>query len=259
MQALFSLGVAWATQNHLLPTPASGGTFQQNGQAFALARVPIGTYKLPDNGLPMYVQATGSVTITSVAGVVVAAISSGSVKLFMPTSSTTWTSIAGATYGYIDFPLNSFRETSGGNVGNAAANGGVLASDTTPILAGKGGGSNRSQRLSWAASNVDEISSIASVPGDFDGTQDCYVELIGLGDADDWDATSVITNWNDGVNITDATDSPAGGTAATVCTATVAAADVPDAPYTVSLTIIPPTHGTDSLVLLGARIRYRRL
>src|SRR5688500_2056772 len=90
MQALYSLGAAWATQNHLLPTPPSGGLFQQNSQAFAMARVPAGTYKLPNNGLPMYVEATGTATISSLAGVTVGVVSAGQIALFIPLSATIW-------------------------------------------------------------------------------------------------------------------------------------------------------------------------
>ena len=71
-------------------------------------------------------------------------------------------------------------------------------------------------------------------------------------------ATIALLNWNGGVNVTDTTDSPAGGTAATVYTATVAAADIPDTPLTVSVTITPPAHGSDALLLYGVRIRYSR-
>jgi len=257
---LSKIGSAYSPEGNGIPVPiASGEIFQQDGIAYQIWTQPAGTYILPDNGLPMFVRATGLATITSELGTVVAVLSAGEVKLFVPLTETTWGTVGGGNgYGYFDIPLNAFRETSSGNVGNAAANGGLLASDTTPILQGSGGGSSKGQRLNWAAGNVDDISASTAVPGDFDGTQDCYIELIGIGDVDDWDATTVVTNWNGGVNVTDATDSPAGGTTATVYSATVAAADIPDTPLSLSVTITPPAHAADALLLLGVRVRYVR-
>ena len=78
------------TKNNVIQDPGTGGTFVQNGMAYGTATVGAGTYKLPDGGLPQYVQASGAVTITSVAGVTVAILASGQTALCVPLSSTTW-------------------------------------------------------------------------------------------------------------------------------------------------------------------------
>ena len=76
--------------------------------------------------------------------------------------------------GCIPLPLTGFRETdANAAVGNAAANGGILASDTTPVL----GASSKSMRITWATGNVDPIAIQAPVPQDFDGTEDVTLRL----------------------------------------------------------------------------------
>lgn len=75
---------------HTIVAPSSGGTFVQNGMAFATATVGAGTYKMPNGGLPMYVIASGSVSITSASSVAVLSLTSGQVGLLVPSSSTTW-------------------------------------------------------------------------------------------------------------------------------------------------------------------------
>lgn len=91
MSVLHQIGHQWMGKNHTIQDPGTGNTFAQNGLAYGLASVGAGTYKLPDDGLPQYVQATGAVTVTSVAGTTVATLVSGQVELFIPLSSTTWT------------------------------------------------------------------------------------------------------------------------------------------------------------------------
>jgi hypothetical protein len=73
-----------------IDAPASGATFKQKGIAFGTATVGAGTYILPDGGLPMYVRATGAVTLTSAAPVTIATLASGEAALCIPLTSTTW-------------------------------------------------------------------------------------------------------------------------------------------------------------------------
>jgi hypothetical protein len=237
----------------------------------------------------MYVHATGAVVLQSVAAASVGELTSGQIALCVPKSDTTWeasifiadatdipfddsetlaTTVAGALLelqaqytvanaGHVDIPLNCFRETASGDVGNAAANGGVLASDTAPIL--EGASTTGAQRINWATGNVDPISASISLPPDFDGTQTCSVGLIcaSAGTTNDFDAV-IITNWDGGANVSD-TVVDAAATAVHASSATVAAADIPDAPLCVSVMITPPTHATDAFYLYGVRIRYNKV
>jgi hypothetical protein len=90
MSALHQIGHAWVTNNHKIQDTASGGTFQQNGLAFGLAVVGAGTYNLPDDGLPMFVQATGEATLHNQSAVTVATLEANTMALCLPLSTTTW-------------------------------------------------------------------------------------------------------------------------------------------------------------------------
>src|SRR4051812_37744030 len=108
--------------------------------------------------------------------------------------------------------LNDFREATTGDVGNVVANGGLLASDTTPTLTGASTGI--SQRITWAAANVDQILTQKSLPENFDGRDDVLVELwVSSGGTTDLSSFSVLTSWDGGATVTDtATDTAASAT-----------------------------------------------
>lgn len=164
-----------------------------------------------------------------------------------------------ATGGCIDVPLSAFREVDAdGDVDNAAANGGVLASDTTPVL--EGAGSTNAQRLAWATGNADRIAASVSCPPDMDGTANVIVQFIvaSAGTTNSFDTAVLVTNWNGGADVTDALTDTA-TTAVKVAPGTVAAADVADTPLTVTVSLTPPTHATDILYCYGCRILYKRL
>ena len=269
--------------------PGASGTFNLHGRHGCIASVSSGVRKLPDHvppGIRLLVYATGSVTLQNQLGSTVALLSSGKVAECIATSSTTWVasvyelnptaiddSDVAANFGAFttveqalerliigtfDIPLSAFRETASGDVGNAAANGGLLASDTTPIL--EGAGATNAQRLNWATGNVDAVTAGIVLPPDVDGTAQVEFELIvaGAGTTNGWtNASGLVTNWDGGANVTDAVADSA-ATAVHAASATVAASDIPDEPYCLSVTIVPPTHATDALFLLGVRGTYTR-
>src|SRR5688572_19843662 len=97
--ALNAIGLQWGSKNHKIQPPVSGAAFVQNGVAFGHCEVGAGTYKLPDFGLPIYVTATGSATLTNAAGSAVATLLSGDTKLMVPTTDTAWTVVSGSASG----------------------------------------------------------------------------------------------------------------------------------------------------------------
>jgi hypothetical protein len=157
----------------------------------------------------------------------------------------------------IPLSLYQFREVdANGDVGNASANGGILASDTTPIMRGD---SAESAEINWAASNSDPISTQISLPADFDGTKnvtiDCWVN------SGTTDAASLVleTGWDGGALVSDALDDSSTKSATThKLTATVAAADIPDTASYLTLAITPPAHTTNAISLVAIRINYKR-
>jgi len=158
--------------------------------------------------------------------------------------------------GFVNFSLHGFREvSSGGDVGNITANGGILASDTTPIMRGD---ANKSAAISWAAGNADPIQAQVSLPPDFDGSAAVTIDLWVYGGTTDVCTFTVETSWDAGATVSDtATDAAASATLRKI-TATVAAADVPNAASNVTIQLTPAAHATDAIQLVGMRLNYQR-
>lgn len=151
--------------------------------------------------------------------------------------------------------LHSFREVdSNGDVGTTSSIGGVLASNTTPILRA---GSTECEEIFWAASDVDAVSTSISLPADFDGTADAYVDLYVQANTTDQAPTfTVLQSWNAAAQVTDTATAVTATTVQTI-TATIASGDVPDAATFVTVQLVPATHGTSAFQLHGARLRYK--
>lgn len=157
--------------------------------------------------------------------------------------------------------LNDFREvSSGGDVGAITANGGILASDTTPILRGD---ALESQEISWAAGNSDIIGLQLTLPSDFDGNQPATVDLFVYtdntgGGGIEAASFTVETGWDGVALVSDAATDSVPAVTYHKITATIAAADIPSAPNVLTLMLTPGTHANDPIQLVGARINYAR-
>lgn len=151
--------------------------------------------------------------------------------------------------------LNSFREvSSAGAVADSDGNGGVLASNTTPIL---GAGSTEAMEITWAASNSDIIATSITLPEDLDGTADAYVDLFVQANTTDQAPTfTVLSNFDGGAQITDTATAVTATTMQTI-TATIASGDVPDSANILSVQLVAAAHATSAFVLHGARFRYK--
>ena len=159
--------------------------------------------------------------------------------------------------GFIPISLTTLREVnSSGDVGNAAAIGGVLASDTTPILMAD---ANESMEINWAASNSDIVAFDVSLPKDLDDTANVTVDLLVASGSTDAASFTILTSWNKGSQVTDTFDDSATKSATLhVITATIAAADVPASALSLSVQLVPPAHTTNAIILGGIRINYKR-
>jgi hypothetical protein len=161
----------------------------------------------------------------------------------------------------IALPLFSWREVdSSGDVGNIAAIGGVLASNSTPILRADAA---ESPEISWAATNADPIAIHTPLPPDFSGASDVlfeawvYTDNAGGGDIEAASFTLEST-FDGGALVSDAlTDATPAATVHKV-TATIAKADVPDTASYATFYLTPGTHANDPIQLVSARLRYRR-
>src|SRR5262245_26973729 len=80
--------------------------------------------------------------------------------------------------GFIPLALDEARELAAGVTQNAANNGGILASDTTPAFERVNAGTDIQFRLRWVAANVDELQWQFAYPLDLDETANVEVHLL---------------------------------------------------------------------------------
>lgn len=159
----------------------------------------------------------------------------------------------------ISISLNEFREVAAsGTVSNIAANGGLLASDTTPIL---GAESTKAMCINWAAGNSDIIQAQIALPPDFDGRGDSTLELFILtdnagGGGIDAGTFSVVTVWDNNTAVTDTATDSVPATTQHKISAIIAASDIPDAASVLNVQLTLGAHVNDPIHLLGARLSY---
>ncbi|MEN6623613.1 MAG: capsid cement protein [Smithella sp.] len=164
--------------------------------------------------------------------------------------------------GFIPIPLTSFRELAAGVFINAAGNGGILASDTTPILTNIADGD--AMRIAWAAGNTDQIAASVVLPPDLDGTADLVVHMLCSKDANANNAVHMDGEAYFGESDVDCF--PAAAAANLLVqnkgeyTATILAADVADtqADANMTLLLMPEAHAADVVYLHAAWIEYKK-
>jgi hypothetical protein len=160
--------------------------------------------------------------------------------------------------GFVPLTLMQWREVSSMAVGNAAANGGLLASDTTPILQPINGATDGCQELVWAASNNDPIATTVALPPDLDDTADLVLHTrIVSGGTTDAVGFTVDTWFNEGdTKVSDTSETNQTATWAEKIT-TIAAADVPAGAQTITISLTPVAHTTNTLALSAAWLEYK--
>jgi hypothetical protein len=157
--------------------------------------------------------------------------------------------------GSVPINLHSFREVNAtGDVSNIAGNGGILASDTTPVLDAD---ANNSHEITWATGNADPIGTSFALPADFDDTLDAVLELDVSSGAADAATMDVRTSWNGGAEVTDsASDAATKSATPHAIKATIATADIPAGSKRVTIRLTPPAHATNTITLYSARLNY---
>ncbi len=164
--------------------------------------------------------------------------------------------------GFIPIPLTAFRELSSGVILNIAGNGGVLASDTTPILTCIADGD--ALRIAWAAGNADQIAATIILPPDIDVAADAVVHMLCSKDGNTNNAVHMDGEAYFGESDTDCF--PAAGAsnllvqAKAEYTATIALADLPanQTNYNMTLVLMPEAHANDAVYLHAAWIEYKK-
>lgn len=160
--------------------------------------------------------------------------------------------------GFIPLSLMQWREVGTMAVANAAGNGGVLASDTTPILQPINGATDGCQKIVWAASNNDVIATTIALPPNLDDTADLILHTrIASGGTTDAVGFTVDTWFNEGdTKVSDTSETNQTATWAEKIT-TIAAADVPSGAQTITIALTPAAHTTDTCNLSAAWLEYK--
>lgn len=161
---------------------------------------------------------------------------------------------------FIPIPLHSLRETTNFDVSNIAANGGLLASDTTPVMDAINAATDGCQRLLWASSNNDQVVFQIPLPPDLDVASDIVIHhRIVSGGTTDAVGFTVASFFNEGdTSISDTSGTNQTTTYAEVTT-TIAAADVPSGAQTLTVGLTPVGHTTDTMAMSAVWIEYTGL
>ena len=206
-------------------------------------------------GSVYYVSATaGAITLTAPANPRRVAMADSTTSIIIAAE------LPEAFKGYIPIDLSVFREVAANVTQNAAANGGLLASDTTPVYERVNGATDKALRISWAAANVDEITCSFSYPPDLDDTNAVEVHILAASGGTT-NSPVIAVGYFEGVGDTNAGGNTAAVTGTTVAeySVTIAASDVGTHPNVASVSLTPAAHGTDALRVYALWIEYTRL
>lgn len=223
-----------------------------------------GAYPVMFSGADAPAGASGYFVLAPVGSIYVQRTSAGAtlwMKGLDAATDAAWMRVGSHTSGTakIDVPLASLREHATSAILNAAGNGGILASDTTPILNTINADTDSAYRLLWAAANVDAVGFQFSMPNDRNTalpmTLKVHAAMAGATDT----PTIAVESFFD-VGDTKVADTVAAITGATYATysATIAAADIPAAAVTMSCELTPGAHGTDTLAIVAIWLEYTR-
>ena len=160
---------------------------------------------------------------------------------------------------FIPIPLDNWKEATNFDVGAITANGGVLASDTTPVRDAINAATDGCQRLLWAASNNDQIVTQVPLPPDLDITADLvlHTRIVSGGTTD---AVGFTVDWfiNEGdTKVTDTSETNQTTTWAEKIT-TLGNADIGAGSQTITIGLTPVAHTTDTLAMSASWLEYTR-
>ncbi len=162
--------------------------------------------------------------------------------------------------GFIMLDIAALREVAANDIQNLAAHGGLLASDSVPILKRTNAATDKSLRVEWALGVTDEVTwGNIPMPPDLDETVDVTFHLVAeMSGAADTPVIDVQI-W-DGVG-----DAEMGGNTGALAdaisevTVTIANANISGNPLGFfNISLVPAAHGTDAIYLYGAWIEYTR-
>jgi hypothetical protein len=161
----------------------------------------------------------------------------------------------------IPIPLYTLREvTAALNVANGAGNGGVLASDTTPILSSINGATDGCQVVKWAAGNADPVAFQVALPPHLNDAADVvlHARVACTATATDIPSITMASYFNEGDTAVADTMAASGATTTFgEVTGTIAHADVPAGAQTITCKLTPGTHASSAWSLSALWLEYK--
>lgn len=169
---------------------------------------------------------------------------------------------------FIPLDIAALRDIASNAIQNLAAHGGVLASDSTPILQRVNGATDKALRVVWAASDSNEAQfPPIPWPPDLDPTENVIVHLLLARDTGTDDCTIDVQAFEVAVTGSAYAGDTEMGSATTALTATatiqektvtLSASNIAGHPGCLHLSLVPAAHTTDAISLYSAWIEYTR-
>ena len=168
--------------------------------------------------------------------------------------------VTGAVPGYLPLDITGLREIATNDIQNLAAHGGIMASDSTPLLQRVNAATDKALRVVWAAGNVNEAQfAPVTMPPNLDASSDVTVHLLALMSGAT-DTPTIDVQVFDGIG-----DTEMGGATGALSsslqelTVTIGNADITGHPLGFfNIALVPGTHATDAVHLHGAWLEYTR-
>lgn len=154
--------------------------------------------------------------------------------------------------------LFDLREAVNFDVGNIAANGGLLASDTTPLLSAINAATDGCQQVTWDAANTDQV--IFQIPlVDLDASEDIVIRTRIASEAGQPDAVGfqVDAFLDEGGTII-TVNSPTNNTDTfTTVSTNLPSAQLTENATTLTVGLTPVAHANDEMYLTSISVAYR--
>jgi len=162
---------------------------------------------------------------------------------------------------FIPISIFSVRKVTGMAPGNTTANGGLLASDTVPILAPKTGATAGCQVIKWAAAAVSAIAFQVALPPDLNADADLVLHgrVACTATATDIPTFTLASYFQEtGAVVSDTFAASGATTTFAEITATIALADVPTGAQTLTGRLTPGTHASSGWSLSSLWLEYKK-
>jgi hypothetical protein len=162
---------------------------------------------------------------------------------------------------YIPISIYSLRKVTGMAPPNTAANGGVLSSDTVPILGPKTGATAGCQVVKWAAAAVSAVAFQVALPPDLNDAADLVLHgrVACTATATDIPSFTLASYFQEtGAVVSDTFAASGATTTFAEITATIAHADVPSGAQTLTGRLTPGTHASSGWSLSSLWLEYKK-